>query len=160
MTIKEKIQLSESSNVNIHLFKEGVFWTAYEQSAYLISQVKPYRLTKRFVKILSREIVSIGFPDTALEQIIFSETITEISRTDMYVVLQSSFAIEETVFNKWKDGIELQSTVICSKGENKSTPTIADEIVNKIRFFDLSNATPMKCMMFLGELKKELYGYL
>ena len=156
MTIKEKIQASGSSTTGIHLFKEGVFWTAYEQSAYLICQVKQYKTTKKIVKIIGQEVVSIGFPDGALAQIILSPMITELSRTDTHVVLQSSQAIDEMVFQEWKKGMELQSDFIRCKGEEKYVPTVADGIVERIRYFDLSNATPMRCMMFLDELKKEL----
>lgn len=38
MTISEKIILEKDGNV--HLFKEGVFWIAYERSAYVIWLLK------------------------------------------------------------------------------------------------------------------------
>ena len=45
MTIVEKLE--RKSDVEVALYKEGVFWIAYEQSAYLVSQVKALKPTKK-----------------------------------------------------------------------------------------------------------------
>ena len=67
MTIKEKIEYEDGQLV--HLWKEGVFWVAYEQSAYLVSQVKKLKPTKKYVKTAGREVVSVGFPSSVLADI-------------------------------------------------------------------------------------------
>jgi hypothetical protein len=64
MTISEKIIHSDAFHVNI--YKEGVFWIAYEQSAYYFYVQKGYKPTKKFIKCIGQEVVSIGFPENAL----------------------------------------------------------------------------------------------
>lgn len=67
MTIKEKLQLLSGSAPNeMHLFKEGVFWIAYEQCAYWFHLKKGYKPTKKFVKTVGQEVVSVGFPESVL----------------------------------------------------------------------------------------------
>ncbi|MDR0334140.1 MAG: hypothetical protein LBI15_11865 [Dysgonamonadaceae bacterium] len=59
MIIKEKIHHTDTFAVN--LYKEGIFWMAYEQSAYAVCQIKPYIARKKYVKAVSAEVVSVGF---------------------------------------------------------------------------------------------------
>lgn len=58
----------ESSNTHhIFFYREGVFYKAYERSAYLfVTNYKPFMVKKRFVKAAGREIVSIGFPTNSI----------------------------------------------------------------------------------------------
>lgn len=48
----------------IILRKEGLFWRAYEVSAWLfITSLKEYNPTKKFYKVISNEVVHIGFTE-------------------------------------------------------------------------------------------------
>jgi hypothetical protein len=47
-TIATKIK--HPSTNHLLVFKEGVFWVAYEQSAYYIAQLKKYKPTKKYLK--------------------------------------------------------------------------------------------------------------
>jgi hypothetical protein len=51
----------EEGNINcIHLYKEGSFWKAYEQSAYLfVKHIKNYQTKLRHYKSINREVISI-----------------------------------------------------------------------------------------------------
>ena len=70
MTIREKIDVAAvATEQQIHLWKEGIFWVAYEQSAYLVWLLKKYKPTKKFIKSVGMEVVSIGFPATALASV-------------------------------------------------------------------------------------------
>jgi hypothetical protein len=69
MSIQKIITIEDRNTGEIHLHKEGIFWKAYQQSAYLFTQeVKIFKTSKRIVKSLSREIISLGFPQNALEK--------------------------------------------------------------------------------------------
>jgi hypothetical protein len=51
MDILRIIQLEEENLSNVHLYKEGSFWKAYERSAYLfVEYIKPYRTKLRYYK--------------------------------------------------------------------------------------------------------------
>ena len=48
------------------LFLEGKFWKAYEQSAYALTKLYGFKPSKRFVKLVGEEIISVGFPQEQL----------------------------------------------------------------------------------------------
>lgn len=68
MSNLQEILSNESENTHsIYLYREGVFYKAYERSAYLfVKNVKPFMVKKRFVKSVNQEVVSIGFPTNSL----------------------------------------------------------------------------------------------
>jgi len=53
-SINEKIVHSSLCSVN--LYKEGVFWTAYEQSAYYVWLLKGYKPSKKRYKKMNKEV--------------------------------------------------------------------------------------------------------
>ena len=138
MTIFEKITQSKDLQ-KVYLYKEGVFWIAYEQSAYLVSQVKALKPTKKFVKTIGQEVVSVGFPDTALANVLLSFRL--ISQSDTHVVAESSQAIELSAFEAWKSELPLRTA------ENVISEL---PILKKLRIFSLADKTPIECMFFLS----------
>ena len=66
MTIKDKIE-KEDGQI-LYCYKQGAFWVAYEQSAYLVCLSSAYKPTKKYVKNCNQEVVTIGFPNNTLEQ--------------------------------------------------------------------------------------------
>lgn len=65
MTIREKIDLECSGELGvIHLHREGIFFRAYELSAYYWHRlvVPNFRLHKRYYKTIGQEVVYLGFP--------------------------------------------------------------------------------------------------
>jgi len=137
MTVKEKLQHEEGKLV--HLWKEGAFWVAYEQSAFLVSQVKKLKPNKKFVKNVGMDIVTVGFPDSALGSI--SLQITE--RNEKRITMQPERAADRDEFMAWKNGINAR----CADESHSSN------ILEQIRCFDFVNSTPMECMNFLATLK-------
>lgn len=64
MTSRDFIHAEAENRNRIILYREGLFWKAYERSAYIVCmRIAPFRPTKRNPKSLDgAEIVSIGFP--------------------------------------------------------------------------------------------------
>lgn len=61
MTSKEIITLEDSNTGCINLYKEGLFWRAYERSAYaLCTRVHPFKAMKRQLKVLGGEPLVVG----------------------------------------------------------------------------------------------------
>jgi hypothetical protein len=171
MIVIKKIMHSDAYEVNI--YKEGVFWTAYEQSAYYFLQQKGYKSTKKFVKSIRQEIVSCGFPQNALDLFVYKDEKNFVLTTDE--PNQKTFRLEEPIdikaFEDWKSNLPLTP----SKGEGDARigkmdtlyvfPTHAKmdksrgeskEVLDKILTFPLADKTPMECMIFLSGLQKEL----
>ena len=62
----------ESDNKNcIHLIRDRLFWSVYEMSAYyFVNNFKSYKVHSKFVQNVKRDIVWLGFPDSALSKIL------------------------------------------------------------------------------------------
>jgi hypothetical protein len=174
VNIIEKI--SHDNLYEVKLYKEGVFWVAYEQSAYHIWQQKGYKATKKMVKTLGQEIVSVGFPQSSYETL--KNTVTSILEKDdpYFKIFSLDKAIDMEAFRLWKTNLPPAGERISPKLGKTGTgnsPDIfelyipdepemeelskKDEICRKLRDFPLENKTPMECMNFLSELKKIFY---
>ena len=162
MTIVEKIQHTDAFAIN--LYKEGVFWKAYEQSAYAIQQIRSYQAVKQYIKLVRGEVVHIGFPDSVLKDILPAFAL--VGRTEKEIRLKTSRPIDLQAFEVWKEALPLkeanppQSLLhnggVTSLSGREGSKESELNVLSKLRAFDLSNATPMQCMMFLSELKKGL----
>ena len=151
----------------VYLYKEGVFWIAYEQSAYLVSQVKSLKPTKKYVKAVGQEVVSVGFPDTALANLLLSFRV--ISQNDLQVVAESFQTIEEASFEAWKSDLPLREKSPLNPPKEDFSPLfwkgVGGEagtellILKKLQIFSLADKTPMECMFFLSDLQKQLQLY-
>jgi hypothetical protein len=148
MLIAEKVVHSTPFEVRLH--KEGVFWIAYEQSAYITSQVKSLKPTRKYIKKLGREIVSVGFPDTVLEKIILRFTLKE--RNETHVVLETESPFDEVAYNEWKAGIRTTATAV----QPVRPPEKDYSVTDRLLAFDIGNSTPIQCVMFLNELQQSV----
>jgi hypothetical protein len=66
VTVKEI--LAKENGKYIICYKQGAFWVCYEQSAYLVCLSRAYKPVKKLIKNCNQEVVTIGFPNRALEQ--------------------------------------------------------------------------------------------
>jgi hypothetical protein len=65
MKIKEIVKLEEDNHDKCYLIKEGLFWRAYEKSAFwFVDKLRSYMITKKHFKGLNADVAYIGFPDT------------------------------------------------------------------------------------------------
>ncbi|NDV84975.1 hypothetical protein [Bacteroides sp. 51] len=77
MTQKEIFFKEENNYTRIFLYREGIFWKAYEKSAYRIaSSFQTFKPIKKYVKTVGEAIVSIGFPCAVLEKYIAKGSVT------------------------------------------------------------------------------------
>lgn len=143
----------EKSNENcIYLYKEGSFWKSYEHSAWLfVRYVRPYQTKKRFYKNIRQEIVSIGFPDVTLEDILKNRKILDRKEKEVVLEIEPEEGFNEEVFLAWKDMCSVQEKVQINESEDKH-----EDVVKLIRTFSLVNSTPLDCMQFISELQKRI----
>ena len=82
MTAKEVMEMEKGNLTEIRLYHEGMFWRAYERSAFMMcSQVKKLKVVARRVKAAGNEV---------------------LSRSEDCIVLKSPNAITEEEFAAWK----------------------------------------------------------
>ena len=108
MTSRDFIQAEADNTDRIILYKEGLFWKAYERSAYaLCIQVWPFKPTKRSLKSLDGGcIVSVGFPWKHEDKHI--RALECLERSDERLTLAAVSKIDPVVFENWKDQLPLR----------------------------------------------------
>lgn len=152
-------------NTDIYLHREGLFWKAYEYSAFLFIQtVRVYNPQKKWMKGLGREVVSLGFPDSVLQEILQGRTTEQTG--DKRWVIKGTEPVSEEAFEEWKANLKQHipsvatvATVTANVPTGVVTQihqTAQQEVLRKLAAFQVESASPLQCMMFISELQKEL----
>lgn len=134
--------LLQESTTKIQLYKHGVFWTAYEQSSYSIWKKKGYKVNCRFIKNINRFVISLGFPEKALEKWQQENGLFPVRQTGNYRCYSLKETFDEEGFVCWRRKIEKEQCV-----EN-----LAETIEN----FPLTEKTPLEAFSFLKKLQDDL----
>lgn len=137
-----QILSAESVNTsNIYLYREGLFYKAYERSAYaFVTGVQKFMVKKKFVKCTNQEVVSIGFPSDGLYKHFTKEQVIE---KDNGVQITLTQPIDIVAFEQWKQSVNALT-------DTQSAP----DLLMEIRMFPIEIKTPMECMLFLSEIKR------
>ena len=165
-TIKEKLRLeTEKSPNEIILHREGIFYIAYEHSAWLfVTLVQGFKVKKRFVKNVGAEVASIGFPMTSLKNLVGERACVEEDCVARVEIPASEMPATDG-FETWKGSLPLcvASNVATDDVQNVLQPAGGkeQEIITRLRVFPIESRSPMECMLFLIELKGLLQdGYI
>lgn len=155
MTSKEILEQEKENIGTIVLYSEGLFWKAYERSAYaLVSQVKPFKPTRKVLKNLGGgDIVSVGFLQKDEQKYMGSLRCTE--RGEKIVRYECEKPVAEEDFTAWKSSLPAAACAasVCATTQAEATSA---KILSLLLGFDLANSTPVECQLFLSNLKKLL----
>ena len=105
MTSRDFIR-NEADNVDrIILYREGLFWKAYERSAYAVcTQIRPFKPTKKRLKSLDGgEIVSIGFPSASEKGVL--DGLERLETEPQRLVVAARRPIDAKEFEAWKSAV-------------------------------------------------------
>lgn len=152
---KEDIYTSEQENSDrIVLYKERLFWIAYERSAYLFhTHVRPYRAQRKYIKKIGCEVVSLGFPDSVLAIV----GAPVIEQCEGKIVFQAPAKVDETAFAKWKDEALLYVKQPKFAPARDNVDKLTEQMVKRLREFNVESKTPVECMIFLADIKRGLH---
>lgn len=104
--IKSLLSEEQLGGQIIHLYKEGLFYVAYERSCYAFHHyIKPFKLSKRYVKSVGQEVVKLGFPSSGLEKLMDGRTYEQLSERHVAIPLSADETIDEQAFSAWKESI-------------------------------------------------------
>jgi hydroxymethylpyrimidine pyrophosphatase-like HAD family hydrolase len=151
MKISEIVK-REKDNKDIVLHKEGLFWRAYEYSAYcFVTNIKSYNVLHKFYKNIGQDIVYIGFPGSYLEKVIEICRQKKISftKTDETIVEIKGF-LQSADFDSWKNKII----------KHKASELEENDILKQISGFPLASKTPIEAQQFLNNIQKQINGDL
>lgn len=156
MRISDK--LSRENGKSVYLYKEGAFWIAYEQSAYILSQYKTLKASKKFIKTVDAEIVSVGFPEVTLA-LFYSHLGLPSFQSDAVIELKAENAADENLFQSWKNALPLyikpQNNIHKTETENSRESSILKMLLD----YPLGERTPIDALLFVKELKSLAESY-
>ena len=103
----ETILSNEAANErDIVLYKEGIFFRAYERSAMrFVQHVAPFKVLKKHYKNVNADVCYLGFPMQNIAVLLQKNNLTRYSETQYYFVLFDMK--EEGDFRQWKSEIPL-----------------------------------------------------
>ncbi len=144
MTILDKITLQQQDTTKIFLFKEGVFYKAYNEGVFLLKD-KNYKVAIKHIKSIENEVLSIGFPISVLEKLKENRQPEEY---DNYCSLQSNIVFSLLLYEEW-----YQNQIANIKREDSKyleEYTLKDTIKN----YPLANKTPIEVFIWVAKLQK------
>ena len=141
--------------------KEALFCHVYEQSAWRFAElIKPYKASKKRIKKLSMDVVSIGFPKSQIAAIVDIACqngflVAQEGSDSLTILLQRE---PEIGFTKWKENIALHETAQPRVKDNNVVHTQAERysVVKEIELFTVADHTPMQSMQFLVDLQNKI----
>lgn len=92
---------------NLVLFLEGKFWKAYERSAYVLTRLYGFKPTKRFIKKIGEDVISVGFPQEVLDKYLSNAQVDETGK-----VLRAKVKApqSEQGFEEWKKSTRVKES--------------------------------------------------
>ena len=162
MKTAEKIARSRDKSI-FTLHKEGLFYKCYNEDAMLFAKhIRPYKVTSKYVKSASAEVLSLGFPLREIENGKLSfKNISEVLGCEQYeetngqVIFDLKNEIKQN-FEVFRNSV-IEKTRVQDNGQpNQDTSPPAHELILMIKNFDLANSTPMDGLTFIQQLKKEV----
>lgn len=174
----EKSRSDSRTFSQIHLFKEGAFLRAYEQSAWLMSRYAAADLQPKKHKTRQTTdgtFVFVGFPLTSLDKY-RPERSQDIPFDESHFILDlpvGTFPQELTKelfdsdFERWKNEIAVTDNkngktdkiIPEAQGDTEgqsALPLRLTDIMQEILAYPLEGKSPIETMLFVSELKKKL----
>ena len=159
MQVKDILALEIAKRRSIVLLKEGLFWRAYNRSAFLfVHHFRPIKLIKKYVKTVQQEIVYVGFPNNQLEVIIqmAKEKGKAVDQEEKQVVINMEADLDSAAYTQWFASLEEERKAIVEKGP--LTSNLFNGIIEKIRSYTILEKSPLETQQFVLEIQKEING--
>ena len=170
----EKKRTTPDELRSIYLWPDGTFYRAYEWSAWLcVRYIRQFKVTKRVFKAIKSDMLFIGFPQTSLEKFKPETAIIKESEDKCVILLLPETMVTpdkdstlENDYQNWRDTVPFADGKD-KKSPEQSLPTRAATgsvsmtgIMKHILEFPVESHSPIDCMLFLVDVKKELSSLL
>jgi hypothetical protein len=146
MTISEKITLQNQNTSQIYLFKEGIFYKAYNEGAFLLKD-KNYKVAVKKIKSIENEVLSIGFPESVFEKLKLEFVVADF---EGHSCCNNEVVFDKTEYQNW-----------CFDKIN-NLPKFRDDIsnnqqlINQIKNYPLATKTPIEAFLWLSDIQSNL----
>lgn len=144
MTVLEKVTIQKQDTTKIFLFKEGIFYKAYNEGAFLLRD-RNYKVAVKKIKSIENEVLSVGFPISVFENL---KENSQSEEYDKYVSLQSNIVFSCQIYEEWCQNQINNIKRLNAKHLNEDT--LKDTIKN----YPLANKTPIEVFIWVADLQK------
>lgn len=173
MTIKNILDIEKRNETNlyeIHFFKEGIFWKAYEWSAYLcrvfpseLENNKRLKPLKKYCKKENKEYIQVGLQLTSFEKyfpcVVFNENAFKVNDEHIIIYSESffhekNFEDYEATLNKWKQDVDyrdMNEEKTSSHKKDKELRLLLKEIIE----YSVEDKSLIENLQFLIQLKRK-----
>lgn len=153
---------NNKQNNEIILHREGIFYIAYEHSAWLFSvALHCFKVKKVYVKCVAQDVVSIGFPMASLDKLAVDCEMAD-DGTVMRLIVPACKLPKKNEFELWRD---MQQSVALKEqpavgNDDSSLLESKLDLLEKINVFPIECKTPVECMLFLIDIKNSYKALL
>lgn len=159
MTYKQILEIEDFNIDSIYLFHEGIFYRAYEHSAFFFQKLcHNYKLKRKIIQNVNREVIYLGFPETSLEK--WAHKFIREQVNEKLIRLHHRETFDEIEYDRWKDLCEVNvdkrytpNTVFMEgKPIYRKVQILQHKIIALAKNFSKNFQTP-----YGTEIKKEAY---
>ena len=157
-----EIKQKEKGNLStIYLYKKGMFFDAFENSAFLLSRFCNLKAVNQPLSKDLTDIVYVGFPLSQKEKYLsmIPSTCTVSDNGDL-LLIETPMRLDETDFLSWRTSVRPADKKV-SKSHSASNVDSSENtalVLSRLRDFNIITATPDDCQLFLLSLQRLLYS--
>lgn len=145
MTILDKTTLQNQNPSKIFLFKEGIFYKAYNEGVFLLKD-KNYKVAVKKIKSIENEVLSIGFPESVFEKLKIEFVVDDF---EGYSCCANNVVFDNLEYQNWRDEVSNNQPDI-SKFSNHQ------QIIEQIKNYPLANKTPIEVFEWVVSLQNKV----
>lgn len=166
MQMKEILELERSSEGDIILHKEGIFWRAYQISAYLFAtHIRELKVISKFIKVVKEEVAYLGFPHSILEEILREAAAGKwkVEQEERLIRIKTGVTVQKETWEAWlllhKGSTEAVAQVHPDPDKPSSVHQLK-KVIRKLRSYPILEKSPLETQQFVLELQKEINGFI
>lgn len=157
MLLKEKIIQERTNDNQIYLYKEGIFWKAYNRSAFhFVTLLKVYALKRKHLKNIGEDFVALGFPHSGLAEVLRLSQVAGMAATEEEKIVILTLGRSLEGYADWMDMVVSAKSDEDDSRKNAEVDTGSEELLRELRDFPIARRTPLECQFFLMELQERL----
>lgn len=154
------LALESAGEGRIVLHKEGIFWRAYQYSAFLFSKhIRPLKVNTRFVKVVDTELAYLGFPEKVLEEVLqlAAEKSWSTEKEEKLIKIGIGETISPEVFKVWlsAQGDRNEGAL---QDEAEGNSNAFEQVIRKLQSYPILEKSPLETQQFVLNLQKEING--
>ena len=139
MTIQEKVEMQKGNTATVYLHREGMFYKAYNEGAFMLNFLK-YKVSAKYIKNVNQRVYSIGFPLAVLDKLAAAYTISNQNTVQMIDPIE---VFDSGMYDIWCSSI--------------ATPIHTHiDVKHEIESYPLATSTPMDAYVWLHNLQKRI----